>query len=229
MKMFHVRLLPVTLIAMMMVLGFRVSHLFDGREGTFIALSEAQAAADPKPEMTEEASEEKEPADEQTTVNDDDAKPAETIQGSLAGRDPTTFSPSEIALLENLARRRDEIESRNRGLDVRESLLAATEGRLDEKITALKQLEARIDSLIETHDEAQKQRIAKLVVVYEKMKPKDAARIFNDIELEVLLDVTKRMKETKVAEVLAKMSPQRAQELTIALATRQDLANEVGE
>ncbi len=35
------------------------------------------------------------------------------------------------------------------------------------------------------------------------------------------------MKEAKVAEVLAKMSSERAQELTIALATREDLDEQI--
>lgn len=225
MKLFRVRLLPVTLIALVMVLGIRVNNLFDEDNQALVSLPQAIAAADAEDKIEKDSADEAEGdaagADESTA--DGDALPV----GSLANRDPTTFSPSEIALLENLARRRDEIEKRAQSLDVRENLLVATESRIDEKIGTLKSLEKRIDQLVEQHEEAEEKRIQKLVVVYEKMKPKDAARIFDQIELDILLEVTGRMKEAKVAEVLAKMTSQRAQELTIALATREDLDAQV--
>ncbi len=52
------------------------------------------------------------------------------------------------------------------------------------------------------------------------MKPKDAAEIFDNLELPVLVDVTGRMKEAKLAPVLAAMTPERARILTVKLAQR---------
>ena len=49
------------------------------------------------------------------------------------------------------------------------------------------------------------------------MKPKDAARIFEDLELDTLLEVSERMKERKLAGIIAKMSPQKAREITVEL------------
>ena len=60
----------------------------------------------------------------------------------------------------------------------------------------------------------------RLVKVYESMKPKDAARIFEEIDMEVLLEVAGGMKENKIAAIMANMTPRRAQELTIELADR---------
>lgn len=226
MKLFRVRLLPVTLVALVMVLGIRVNNLFDESDQALVTLPQAIAAADAEEEVRDDGSSEKGEV-ASGDAGDDGKGESQLPVGSLANRDPTTFSPSEIALLENLARRRDEIEKRAVSLDVRENLLVATETRIDEKIDTLKSLEERIDQLVEQHEEAEEARIRKLVVVYEKMKPKDAARIFDQIELDILLEVTGRMKEAKVAEVLAKMTSQRAQELTIALATREDLDSQV--
>lgn len=223
MKLFRVRLLPVTLVALIMVLGIRVNNLFDDSDQSLVTLPQAIAAADADDKVEDEAS-----GDAAAGNGEGKGDAAEQPPlGSLASRDPTTFSPSEIALLENLARRRDEIEKRADSLDVRENLLVATETRIDEKIDVLKSLEKRIDQLVEQHGEAEEARINKLVVVYEKMKPKDAARIFEQIDLDILLEVTGRMKEAKIAEVLAKMTSDRAQELTIALATREDLDAQV--
>ena len=64
-----------------------------------------------------------------------------------------------------------------------------------------------------------------LVKVYESMKPRDAAVIFNDLDMPVLLQVVDRMKEAKAAPVLAAMQADKARELTTKLAdmrTRRD-------
>ena len=50
------------------------------------------------------------------------------------------------------------------------------------------------------------------------MKPRDAAVIFNDLDLPVLLPVLDRMKEAKAAPVLAAMHPERARQVTSELA-----------
>ena len=59
-----------------------------------------------------------------------------------------------------------------------------------------------------------------LVKVYESMKPRDAAAIFNEMDLPVLLQVVDRMKDTKAAPVLAAMQPDRARLLTSQLAAQ---------
>ena len=62
-----------------------------------------------------------------------------------------------------------------------------------------------------------------LVKVYENMKPKDAARIFEKLDMPVLLQVVERMKEQKLAAVLAEMDPGKAKSVTIELATQHQL------
>ena len=57
-----------------------------------------------------------------------------------------------------------------------------------------------------------------LVKVYETMKPKDAATIFNDLSMPVLLQVVDRMKDSKAALILAAMNPDKARDVTAELA-----------
>jgi flagellar motility protein MotE (MotC chaperone) len=64
------------------------------------------------------------------------------------------------------------------------------------------------------------------VKIYETMKPKDAAPIFEQLEMAILLDVIERMKEAKVAPIIAAMDPQKAKSLTTDLVKRRRLAGE---
>ncbi len=133
------------------------------------------------------------------------------------------MTDAEIELLQALSQRREELEQRAREIDEREVLLKAAEQRIDQKITELERLQASIEDLLVKHDEQDEAQMQSLVKIYESMKPKDAARIFEELDMEVLLEVVERMKERKTAPILAQMNPERAKAVTLELAQRRDL------
>lgn len=126
-------------------------------------------------------------------------------------------SPAERDLLERLRDRRTEIEARNRELEMRDSLLRTTERKLDEKIGQLRTLEGQFDANQAAKNDP-KQRFKPLVTMYETMKPKEAARVFDRLDIKVLMDLVQQMNPRKVAEILAAMEPAAAERLTVALA-----------
>ena len=65
-------------------------------------------------------------------------------------------------------------------------------------------------------------QIKKMAKIYESMKPKDAAKIFNDMQLNILLEFVEEMKEVRLAAVLAEMNPDKARELTNVLVSRKN-------
>ena len=129
--------------------------------------------------------------------------------------DPFSLSDEEIDLLQSLAERRKELELRAHQLEQREALLMAVERRIDEKIEGLKELQGSIQGETESQYKS-------LVKIYENMKPKDAARIFEELDMAILLPVTERMKERKLAPILAKMNTTKAMALTARLAQRRN-------
>ena len=226
----RVRILPVTITAAALLFVVKVGDVWRGADGLAgvaqAGTHRANAADDTKAEPAKSA----EPAP--PTADTGGARAAEAagdtdtdapLTGSLAAKDPTLFSKSELELLQNLAARRDELESRARELEMRENLLQATERRIDEKIVELKRIEEKIQALLDRHDEREDAQLRSLVKIYENMKPKDAARIFNELEMDILLSVAERMREAKAAPVLAKMNPAKAKALTVELATRRKL------
>lgn len=137
--------------------------------------------------------------------------------------DPTSFTQNEIDLLQRLAERREMIETRERELSTREGLLQAAEGRIDRKIGEMRQLEETINGLIKKHDDQEAEKMAQLVRIYATMKPKEAARIFDALDMPILLAVMENMKESKSAPILAAMSVERARALTEELTNRRRL------
>ncbi len=129
-------------------------------------------------------------------------------------------SPGERAVLDRLQERRKELENRNRELDMRESLIKAAEKRLEAKVTELKDVEARIKVATSARDTAEVQRFQSIVSMYENMKAKDAARIFDRLDMKVLIEVSTAMKPRSMSEILAQMTPEAAEKLTVELANR---------
>jgi flagellar motility protein MotE (MotC chaperone) len=164
----------------------------------------------PKPKPTPEAGADAAPPA--------DSKPAagETII------DPDRPRPSagERAVLENLNQRRQELEARARELDVRENLLAAAEKRIETRLGELKELEARITAADRKREEEDAARFKGLVIMYESMKAKDAAKIFDRLDLKILLEVATQMNPRRMSDILAQMVPEAAERLTVAIANR---------
>lgn len=127
-------------------------------------------------------------------------------------------SPEERALLEKLRERRDEIDNKDRELDMRDNLLRMGERKLDERIGELRSLESRTGG--ENTKAATSARYKPLVVMYENMKPKEAARVFDRLETGVLIDLVDHMNPRKVSEILAVMDTKAAEKLTVAMARR---------
>jgi len=128
------------------------------------------------------------------------------------------MSPAEKAILERLGERREELEGRMRELEMRERLLNSAEKKLDGRVGDLKAMEEKNGPAGKPAVEEAK-AIKNLVIMYESMKPKDAARVFDRLGLDVLVPVVQQMNPRKMSEVLAAMAPDRAEKLTVALAT----------
>jgi flagellar motility protein MotE (MotC chaperone) len=62
--------------------------------------------------------------------------------------------------------------------------------------------------------------------MYENMKPREAARVFDRLAADVLVPVVLQMNPRKMSEVLAAMSPDSAEKLTVALANRARARND---
>ncbi len=146
--------------------------------------------------------------------------PGEAVQETTLVAPSPPPSASERAVLERLQERRQELDSRARELEIRESLLKAHEQRIDAKVEELKGVETRITAANHQKDEADAQRFKGIVKMYENMKPKDAAKIFDRLDMTVLIDVASHMKPQIMSDVLAQMQPDAAEKLTVELARR---------
>jgi len=215
-----IRFLPLTIFFAVMMLTVKIDSIRDGIEelnSPAIEVSSAEAQAQ-SPEIEPPVQEASTPdAAGQNETEGESATEEEDATALLVTSDPTLLTPAEIELLQKLSARRKVLETREREMEMRSGLLSAAEVRIDKKIVELQILRETIDGLIKKFDAQQDAKVQSLVKIYENMKPKDAARIFENLELVTLLEVAERMKERKLAPIMAKMDPEKAREMTVEL------------
>jgi flagellar motility protein MotE (MotC chaperone) len=218
----ELRLIPVVTFAAASLLAVKVVSLvhFDGRlpfETVFDGEAGRElAAASDDVEITGSAAAQKDTSGAQAAPVSKEPKELPNMPAGIATGMPGGLSPAERALLERLQERRQELDARNRDLELRENLIKDAEKRLENRIDELKDVENRFNG----KGGEQAAKFKSLVIMYEGMKPKDAARIFDKLDQGVLVDVASVMNPRKLADVLALMNAEMAQRLTVELARR---------
>lgn len=129
-------------------------------------------------------------------------------------------SASERAILERLQSRRQELEARAREIDIRESLLKSAEKRIESKVEEMKAVETRISTATGAKSEIDAARFKGIITMYEGMKPKDAAKVFDRLEMSVLFEIASQIAPRKMSDILGLMSPESAERLTVEMARR---------
>jgi flagellar motility protein MotE (MotC chaperone) len=145
------------------------------------------------------------------------ARPDGTVVYPTEGQ---PVSASERAILERLQSRRQELEARAREIDIRESLLKAAEKRVESRVEELKATESRISTATEQKNEADAARFKGIITMYEAMKPKDAAKVFDRLEMPVLIEIASQIAPRKMSDILGLMSTEAAERLTVEMARR---------
>jgi flagellar motility protein MotE (MotC chaperone) len=197
-----------------------------GKEG-----QPANAAKDGKPASTGKDAQPPSAGKDKPAANAGKGKPeAPPPDGQVIPVDGKPLpSAAERAVLERLTERRQELDKRARELDIREGLVAEAEKRIEARLAEIKQAQAQVAVATEKKDEEEAARFKSLVTMYENMKARDAAKIFDRLELSVLLEVASQINPRRMADILAQMAPESAERLTVELANRAKLVTKPGD
>lgn len=232
-----VNVFTLLMAAMALAFIFRVVDVvvYGGKAPPAVTTAQAQKQVNEEPPPISAADIEKAVRDTARAAED---LPAAAPQPALTGTPPSLaadpsldpeqriFSAAEIEVLQSLARRREEIEKREQKIAAQEALLKAAEQEVDRKIAELNKLRSELESLLGKQQTMEEERILSLVKIYENMKPKEAAAIFNTLDMDVLLAVIGRMAERRSSPIIANMDTNKARLVTIRLAEQRKLPQE---
>lgn len=132
---------------------------------------------------------------------------------------PAAAAPSATdAMAAGLRARREALEDRERAIATREALLAVAEQRLAARLAELTALQGRLEQADVDARDREESHWRTMAKLYETMRPREAAAVFNELDLPVLVQVVERMNDRKAAPVLGAMLPDRVRQLTVELA-----------
>ncbi len=234
----RLRLLPILLLTVTVALLLRVGTVGQSlQNGPLVSIATAQAqnaeamaksAANTEAAPAQQATAPAIPAatpPEATPESAPAIPAAETASISSQPRTIEQMTESEIKILQQLSSRRTELDTRAQELDQRDALLNATERRVEQKISELQKLRQDVEALLGRANQQQDAQLASMVKIYENMKPTEAARIFEALDMPVLIGVVQKMKEAKAAPILAAMTADKAKLITEELLKRKEVPN----
>ena len=202
-----IRLLPIFIFMAVLTLTIKVNNVFDlynHQTRQKLSISTAQALAEEK-------------------LNRETAELSNVLQngkpGDAAGSETpnTAFTQSEIMILQELAERREALDLRAQEIDKRAIQLKVAEEEIDKKLRQLKDYEQKLQKLVSAYSEQEQANIDAMVKMYTSMKPKDAARIFNSLDMNISVALLKGMKPSSSSAILSQMDSQKAQAVTAEL------------
>lgn len=202
---FKIRILPIFIFMAALSISIKINHAYNiyQQSGASIKISAPVAHAADKDKTDADTKELHEVLDNQGDAGTAPAAP--------------TFSDSEIQILQELAERREALDIRAQEIDKRATQLKVAEDEIDKKLQQLKEYEQRLNKLISQYSDQEKENVVSLVKLYSSMKPKDAARIFNTMNLDISVAILKGMKPSSSSAILSQMDSEKAQAITAVL------------
>lgn len=201
-----IRVLPIFIFLAVLTLSIRVNNIFDSLKNadeSSFTISQSRAFAEEK--IGKETAELNKVLDQSERGASPDSK------GEAAN---SSFTQSEIMILQELAERRETLDLRSREIDKKAVQLKVAEGEIDKKLVQLREYESKLKKLINEYNEKEKEKITALVKMYSTMKPKDAARIFNTLDINIVVSLLREMKPSTSSSIVSQMNAEKAKAVT---------------
>lgn len=146
-------------------------------------------------------------------------KPEKSAVGQKAGPadDAGTkknWSEEEIRVFSKLQKRKTELDQREVDLAKLEEELQKQKLELEEKLKDLEKVRQGVASVLKERISVDSEKLDKLVDFYSNMKPQNAAKIFEEVDESLAVEILGRLKKKNAAEIMNLVKPDKAQRLS---------------
>ncbi|KAA0591860.1 flagellar motility protein MotE (MotC chaperone) [Azospirillum lipoferum] len=217
------RILPITLVAVLMVLPLKLGALVDGFP-VIAQQFDREFGAHERPWATDLKA---------TDPKAAEAAPSPPAPVPLPASPPVAEAPPPVVLAPPnctdpllraaIGEQKADMSGRQNRLREAEAVLAATEARVGTQIQRLNGVKREVEALMTQRSTLAQEDLKRMVAIYEAMKPRDAARILTDMETDMVVDVLDRISERRAAPILAEMADAKAREVTRLILQRRAL------
>lgn len=121
------------------------------------------------------------------------------------------------ASIEDLRKRREDIDAKAKEIAAREAELKSRERALGEELAKLEAVRSEIDKGRGVIKKQEEEKLAKVVETLETMSPKSAAQLMATLDDGLAVTAMQRLATAKLAKIMNLLDPERAAQLTEAL------------
>lgn len=121
-----------------------------------------------------------------------------------------SYSREDKKVLTSLDARRAELSERGKKIDLREINLEAKENALEVKLAELRQLTSKLKSQREGVDQKRNVQVEQLAKIYSAMSPEEAAKLMEEIDVSIALELMSKMSEKRIGQILSLMDSEKA-------------------
>jgi flagellar motility protein MotE (MotC chaperone) len=125
-----------------------------------------------------------------------------------------------MALHAQLQAREDKLSEREGLVLDREQAINLAEGRIESRLAELVAAEKALSKTVSIADKSADEDVARLVTLYENMKPKQAAPLFEEMAPEFAAGFLGKMRPDTAAAVMASLDPKIAYTISVMMAGR---------
>ncbi|WP_234990339.1 MotE family protein [Aquimixticola soesokkakensis] len=131
-----------------------------------------------------------------------------------------SVDPDLATYIDVLNAREAEVAAREQAASEREAVLDATRTEVLERLAQLEAVEQKLAATMASASVAAEDDLGKLTTVYENMKSKDAAPLFDAMEPDFAAGFLSRMRPEAAAAIMAGLTPEKAYSISVVLAGR---------
>lgn len=121
-------------------------------------------------------------------------------------------------VLDELSKKRQELDARQKDLQSKEAELKAREAALDDEFKRLQQTRDEIAKLDENHRQINQEKVSKVVETLSTMSPKASAQMLTTLDDALAVAAISQMDTIKLAKIMNTIDPKRGAKLTELLA-----------
>ena len=146
---------------------------------------------------------------------------AKSTNDEQVEKKPATTETRDVeTLLAELLRREERVKQREDKIMEKEKALEIANGAIDMRLATLQEAEESLRATLAVADKAAETDLTQLTDVYQNMKPKDAAALFETMDPTFASGFLSRMPPEAAASILAGLSPDAAYTISVVMAGR---------
>lgn len=123
-------------------------------------------------------------------------------------------SEEEVRVFSKLQKRKEELDQRELELAKLEEELQKQKVELEEKLKDLDKVRQGVASVLKERISVDSEKLDRLVEFYSNMKPQNAAKIFEEVDESLAVEILGRLKKKNAAEIMNLVKPDKAQRLS---------------